>query len=416
MALFPLVIHYSMTDSYITPQEFADNVTSRLAEAKKKWKHLDYEEFLDSAALQQVVGIANESSLLTDEGRSTCCSMLLVSSPNGPAFQEGWVRFATPVDFTPENIARLSQLCANRMTALVIEQYGVGKLAICGLATIGNRSCNSKQWSEHVQIKITVFAPSEIEVAWGTNHVYRWRGGIQHRFVALEYAHYRIDHLRGDTERWKPPISEKATRIAFLRHLCSDVGLRISHGRHGGCILFSNCDDVSQLTDVQFALDGQSSLLPSTILANHMPPCQEYDEFVNLLVEMSHADGAIVFDEREHRLLGFGAMVKSLGSDELIMKAVPPNTRPRDFNNIQESTVAGVGSRHRSAISFCKDSPSSMALIVSEDGGVKLVASIAGIVAVCDGIQCGPLTHDQFDVDESWHIEGFRENPEIANG
>jgi DNA integrity scanning protein DisA with diadenylate cyclase activity len=102
-------------------------------------------------------------------------------------------------------------------------------------------------------------------------------------------------------------------------------------------------------------------------------------EMSQLIAALSEVDGAVVLTKR-FELLGFGAEITGdLPDVHRVARAL--DLEATDF--IAEPLIAD-GTRHRSAYRLCSRVPSALALVVSQDGGVRFVAHHNGQVTFWD--------------------------------
>jgi hypothetical protein len=88
------------------------------------------------------------------------------------------------------------------------------------------------------------------------------------------------------------------------------------------------------------------------------------EKLFSRVARLGMVDGAILLTDRL-RLLGFGAEVR--------VQAAVQNVRRSDGSH---SSVEAFGTRHRSAFRFCLAYPAGIAVVCSQDGGVRLVRCI----------------------------------------
>jgi DNA integrity scanning protein DisA with diadenylate cyclase activity len=102
-------------------------------------------------------------------------------------------------------------------------------------------------------------------------------------------------------------------------------------------------------------------------------------EMSQLIAALSEVDGAVVMTKR-FELLGFGAeIVGDLPDVQRVAHALDLEGEER----VLEPVLAD-GTRHRSAYRLCSRIPEALALIVSQDGGVRFVAVHRGEVTFWD--------------------------------
>jgi hypothetical protein len=91
-------------------------------------------------------------------------------------------------------------------------------------------------------------------------------------------------------------------------------------------------------------------------------------ETAHLIAGLAAADGAVVMG-KDNELLGFGGMISGrlpdLGS---VRRALD-----LEGESVVEEETGNVGARHRSAYRLCSALPGAVAVVVSQDGGVRWV-------------------------------------------
>jgi hypothetical protein len=98
-------------------------------------------------------------------------------------------------------------------------------------------------------------------------------------------------------------------------------------------------------------------------------------EISRVFAGLAAIDGAVVLDKR-WAVVGFGAEVSSeIPPPSRVWRALDTEAKNRD-----ESSIEDVGTRHRAAYRFVRQHPAGLALVVSADGGVSIVANRDGDV------------------------------------
>ena len=108
-------------------------------------------------------------------------------------------------------------------------------------------------------------------------------------------------------------------------------------------------------------------------------------EVAHLVASLAGVDGAVVMTA-DLELLGFGAEISGA------LPAVSKVARAIDLdgtNSVWESTDR-VGTRHRSVYRLCNALAGALAIVVSQDGGVRFVRSCAGCVMYWDQVANAP--------------------------
>lgn len=125
----------------------------------------------------------------------------------------------------------------------------------------------------------------------------------------------------------------------------------------------------------------------ASIAASNMEEAeQRLGDSIQSVAALSGVDGAVVITDRL-RLLGFGAEVivssPSLRAISIAHDAMANETSPR--------SIEFYGTRHRAAFRFCSSYEDAIALVVSQDGGVKAVKRVGPNVIMWPDINFGVL-------------------------
>jgi hypothetical protein len=102
-------------------------------------------------------------------------------------------------------------------------------------------------------------------------------------------------------------------------------------------------------------------------------------EIGHLIAALARVDGAVILTKR-FEIIGFGAEIAGN------LPTVNQVRRAHDLegDTFQTEIVESVGTRHRSAYRFCAAVPEAVAVVVSQDGGVRFVTSHRGSVTYWD--------------------------------
>jgi len=92
----------------------------------------------------------------------------------------------------------------------------------------------------------------------------------------------------------------------------------------------------------------------------------------DLMSKLTRIDGGLLITDR-FRTLGFGVEVVAHAAD---LRAI------RLANNGTMESIDEYGTRHRSAFRLCHDSPDVVAFVCSQDGGIKCVRNVNGVVTL----------------------------------
>ncbi|MEO6420857.1 MAG: hypothetical protein ABIP39_15700, partial [Polyangiaceae bacterium] len=108
-------------------------------------------------------------------------------------------------------------------------------------------------------------------------------------------------------------------------------------------------------------------------------------ELSHLIAGLADVDGAVVVTKR-FELLGFGAEIRS--SDRPDVLTVQRALDLEGERCVTERTD-NVGTRHRSAYRLCDRVHDALAVVVSQDGGIRFVAWVNGAVTCWDHVSGG---------------------------
>jgi hypothetical protein len=398
----------------------------------------------DAAALEGFFAACYQASMLREEERPVVFRAILAEpalfAPEGRP-PEGLQRLAFPrsLPFDPRELRRLSVAADPQRTLIGVQRDGEGGLRIWGLINSGTRWLRDVQGGRRAGAPLPpvpvvhVGAPGSIEAYKGHELVGKLQGGrlsgsrldpfesewLPGQFTELlenfverhEAARNRARELTG--ERWallEPTLPHRITRRMMRR-----VVSVLRDARHGGTVIFvplENADGPSSehpYIDLRyrFADDRARLCFPDLIVdilnrlaqlygtADHEqePGAVGWEEFEattddeiatldEALFEIAHviaglaaADGAVVMS-KQNELLGFGGMISGR------LPAVNSVARALDLEGekVAEEGTANVGARHRSAYRLAGALPGSVAVVISQDGGVRWVCQKGGRV------------------------------------
>jgi hypothetical protein len=348
--------------------------------------------------------------------------------------------FASPLRFHPSELRRLAVATDPQRTLIgaQFDREGEANLRIWGLVHSGTRWLKDVQGGRRVGAPLPpmpvvhVRAPASIEVYRAYELVGRLHGGrlsgsrvdlfdsqwlpgqftrVQEEIMERHEA-ARQRALEISSERWAPLEPSLPRRIG--ERMLKRVIAALRDARHGGTIVFVPEKSAAGLFGRDLHLDlkyrfvgGRSQFHSLDLIVDilnrlaqlYSQPDQcgsvpvgwrEFEattdeEIATLdeaLFEMAHltaglalTDGAVVLNKR-HELLGFGAMISGR------LPAVRSVARALDLEGerFAEEDTANVGARHRSAYQLAGALPGSVAVVVSQDGGVRFVWKKGGRV------------------------------------
>jgi hypothetical protein len=398
----------------------------------------------DAAALEGFFAASYQASMLREEERQVVFRAILAepelfASEGRPPEGLQRLEFPRSLPFDPRELRRLSVAADPQRTLIGVRPDGQGGLRIWGLINSGTRWLRDVQGGRRAGAPLPpapvvhVNAPGSIEAYTGHELVGKLQGGklsgsrmdpfesewLPGQFSELlanfverhEAARNRARELSG--ERWAPLEPTLPHRIT--RRMMRRVVSVLRDARHGGTVIFippENADGPSgedPYIDLRYPFaDGRARLsFPDLIVdilnrlaqlygtADHgqEPRTVGWEEFeattdaqietldealfetAHLIAGLAAADGAVVMG-KNNELLGFGGMISGRLTD---LKSV---WRALDLEGekVVEEGIANVGARHRSAYRLASALPGSVAVVISQDGGVRWVCQKGGRV------------------------------------
>jgi hypothetical protein len=371
--------------------------------------------------LESLLDVAYHASFLRDETRPVTCR-IMIAPPSMLAYEGGPpnallpLRFEEPRAYTENELRRLSPAAKFQRALIGVDADGDSPLT-WGLVQSGPRWMQTARGGRAKEapmprcLVIRVVRPGHIIVACGNKLVAELRGGRLSDFAldvfqsewlpALFRGERKVmatEHVTGEAES-KIAEESAATLTRYLaQQMIKRVVATMRSAHHGGTLLVVP-PDCSTWNYLQTKYDFESSeprrhfrRLVLTILetlaeraaATGRPPDAElyrHDtdarladldeglfEMSNLIAALADVDGAVVLTKR-FEILGFGA---EIAGD---LPRVDEVRRAIDLEGTRCATevAEAVGTRHRSAYRFCAAAPGALAIVVSQDGGVRFV-------------------------------------------
>jgi hypothetical protein len=397
----------------------------------------------DAAALEGFFAACYQASMLREEERPVVFRAVLAEpalfDPAGRP-PEGLQRlaFPRPLPFDPRELRRLSVAADPQRTLIGVRQAEEGGLRIWGLINSGTRWLRDVQGGRRAGAPLPpvpvvhVDAPGSMEAYRGHELVGKLQGG---RLSGSRLDLFQSDWLPGQFsgfleeltqqhktarnreyelsgEVWAPLDTTLPLRIAerMMKRVISV--LRDAH--HGGTVLFvpqGRAGEPSRehpYIDLRYPFSDRRARLcfPDLIVDilnrlaklygtayKHEPRAVGWQEFevttdaeietldealfetAHLIAGFAAADGAVVMSKR-NELLGFGGMISGRLPDvERVWRALD-----LEGEEVAEERTGNVGARHRSAYRLCGALPGSVAVVISQDRGVRFVCQRGGRV------------------------------------
>jgi hypothetical protein len=387
------------------------------------------------AVLKALYATCYHASQLREEDRSVQFRAILAEPDDLPphgAPPRGLHRleFASTRPFDARELRRLSAAADFDRSLIAVRADADGRLSIWGLIHQGPR------WLQDVVggrgsgpslpplPVVHVLAPGSIEARSGMEFIGSLEqgrlSGIRLDIFSTAWLPHEFDQLqrdladahaelRGGAEgagrRWGS-IEGSVPRLIGERVMKRVLAL-VRRQRHGGTVLFVSPDDAPTLTapnpylDIKYnfieakarrqffklmlhILNRLAAVYPErdTIAWRDFVSTQDEEltaldealfEIAYLIAGLTAVDGAVVLD-KHMEILGFGAEISGQLPD------VPVIHRALDLEGdaVEEELATNEGTRHRSAYRLINHLPGSLAVVMSQDGAARFVASRHG--------------------------------------
>jgi hypothetical protein len=424
---------------YSYPQDLAAFVRDRWGEVSGPAG----DPLLDAAALAGFFDACYQASMLREEERPVVFRATLAEpelfDPEGRP-PEGLQRLAFPhlLPFDPREIRRLSVASDPQRALIGVRQDREGDLRIWGLINSGTRWLRDIQGGRRAGVPLPsvpvvhVDAPGSMEAYKGHELIGKLQGGrlsgsradpFQSKWLPGQFSVF----LEGLAQRHKAARNHARELSGEVwASLEPDLPLRIAErmmkrvisvlrdARHGGTVLFVPTGTAGEsfrersYIDLRYPFEdvrarGSFPDLVVDILNRlarlygpvdkHEPRAVGWREFetttddgietldealfetAHLIAGLAAADGAVVMS-KHNELLGFGGMISGRLPDvERVWRALD-----LEGDEVAEEWTGNVGSRHRSAYRLCGALPGAVAVVISQDGGVRFVCQRGGRV------------------------------------
>jgi hypothetical protein len=399
--------------------------------------------------LEQLISTCYQSSLMREEERSVNFRLILreperFAPEEGPP--EGFHRllFTAPRPFSEYELRRLSPAVDFYRALIGIRIDPAEGLQIWGMVYSGPRWIHSIFGGRKISrplppsLVIHVIGPGRMTVYRGSAVVASLNGGqinapsmdiFNASWIAESFADARHDfietHQDSRTRAAQPWANLEAN---FIRTLAKQVVKRIintiRNSRHGGTIVYLPPDQASKLccsnrymtvkyqfadeeprmrfrtlmvkimnTFAEVAADGENTEklvgwndYVNTSSENIAILDESLFEFAHLVAGLAAIDGAVIMSKR-HEVLGFGAVISGdIDKVETVAKALDIEGDVTVQIRSEE-----VGTRHRAAYRLCHELHDALAIVISQDGTVRVIKWHNGQVTYWDQVPSGVL-------------------------
>lgn len=404
------------------PIKIAKEIYSRWNEYARYWPATKFKP-ATRPPLSVLVEILNPcffASLKQEEGRPTQFNLVLCGQAklSNSAFRYSrytkifnLMRFASPRAFSASELVRLAPACEPEKTLLLVSRVErKAGLSLWGIVDVGKDSSGSHVSLSELQVR--VLAPGELKITLHGRTFCNYKNGqilfperslVNSGFI---YKFFRPTSLNLAREVMaatgqKPghQIPERDFRAMTYLFTLQKITEKIHELKHGGCIFIVpenkrplhttspkyQCDDRTiwtcltgklilhdQYYGTNSATPAQHDAETATSLQSEMQDVENgLRDALDTVARLSAVDGAVVIN-RKLELIEFGAVVK-LG------QTAPYKVfrcEDRRATKKEKIAVENYGTRHRSAFEFCFHNQPSVAIVVSQDGGIKTVTRV----------------------------------------
>ncbi|MEI9962142.1 MAG: putative sensor domain DACNV-containing protein [Limisphaerales bacterium] len=371
------------------------------------------------SVLVKILNTCFFASLKQEEGRPTQFNLVLCGSVklSNPAFRYSrytklfnLMRFASPRTFSTSELVRLAPACEPDKTLLLVSHVEKkAGLFLWGIVDVGKDSSGSHVSLSELQVR--VLAPGELTIILHGHTLCNYKNGkvlFPERSLVNSGCIYRFfkptsltlvrEVMVATGQKSNRQIHERDFRAISYLFTLQKIAERIHEMKHGGCIFIVPEKKKPLHTDVKYqcgdktiwiclkgkwilhhqyyGIDSATSVKhdaeTATSLQSQMQDVENgLRDALDAVARLTAVDGAVVIN-RKLELIGFGTVVK------LGQTAPYKVFRCEDRRATQKKQIAieSYGTRHRSAFEFCFRNQPSVAIVVSQDGGVKTVTRV----------------------------------------
>lgn len=412
----------TMTDAY--PAELASFVRSRLAARGIE---------VDAGPLQALLSAIYQASLLREEGRSLSFRVLYhpadaLPADVGPPEAVLPARFDRGRRLDAQELRRVAPAARRARTMIGVDGTRAESLQIWGLVHTGSASHALTGTSIGAlalppALVIEATSPGCLVVDWSHETIARLVGGVVSAPSSDVFSSMWLSSACSEPDDETRASSADAVWLGLFRQLDRQFVARvigsIRAARHGGTIVLlptALAETVAQARRpiaLKYSFLDQAARRRYRELQNrllhaarqrpigealtwdryrtsHDPELVAVDrallELARGVADLAAVDGVVLMSKR-FEVMGFGGEI--VGE----LPEVPEVARALDVegeHTERESTEA-VGTRHRSVYRLAARTPEMLAFVVSQDGGVRLVASRSGDVTYWDQLGPSPM-------------------------
>lgn len=370
---------------------FLNNITTRIQARLDTFrndpKYTNYElsNLPSPQILLEIISVAFWASLTREEGEELHFSLALTTVDKGVPYYP----LDRPIPLSRESIRKLANAYDRSVASLRVDKDADGKMCIWGgLMHTGDGICVID--AIEPGLLAIRYTPETIAFIKGDSTTYLPIGHVHHLPINL------INFLMGELPQEIPKEERENTAL-----LLTDLAPKIRQHRHGGTIVIvpSNANSWKTSLEQRYEISSNFNQITTISLLDARPgrgqiarmfEFQErnnpdsVDRWINVsknlrllreeaqdrLVRLALVDGALILTT-QRKVIGFGARLQRPSVDPSSPILVNEwDIIDNCLRGQKEITQIG-GTRHQSAANFVHDNPSSLTLVVSEDGRVS---------------------------------------------
>jgi hypothetical protein len=369
------------------------------------------------AVLTAFIAGGYQASLLREEDRPVQCHLLLraaafaTQTPPPPEATAAYqlLAFSEPRPYSAQELRRLSPTTQRPGTLLAIEATATGELAIQGLAFATRPWDRVDAPHESALLPPALFmqvaGPGRLAFFCGAQPVLVLQQGQLGDYGERDFP---LGWLEGfaEADAGAPAPTPAAADWGLVRplgsyslHRCLS---RVRAQGHGGMLVLVSRAEVPRLLgpagllrpkyrvqqndfgvrywDLITRLMARSTALGIHTWAAYRLATDgelqqlhtELTQFADLLADLMAVDGALAID-KQFGLLGFGVEITAPApATPQVYRALDPQG-----THLQAEAADSGGTRHRAAYRLCQAEAGCQAIVVSQDGGIRLVRQLA---------------------------------------
>lgn len=380
-------------------------------------------------ALTQLISVAYQASLLSEEARPVVGQLVFASSAVLEAHAAGQpgehlLVFAPSRPYTEQELRRLTATVQQAGNLLAVDEDADGHLRIWGLLAarhtwdLARETQGAAPESPLPALLLRVAGPGNLVFYDGPTRVLTlMQGRVDgHGFVQFPVAWGRgrfaeaLDYIHREVQRDHPtaaPVPDELI-VQLSQHFQRRIIARVRASGHGGLLVFGSADGAGRVgpagvlqpkygvqsasagprfRHVLLAIIGRLQELGDVSWAQYQQSGDaqlraleaELGRLADLLADLMAVDGALLLTKRME-VLGFGVEIHApLMAANEVYRALD-----LEASAVQAEAADSGGTRHRAAYRLCLADPDSLVVVISQDGGVKFVHQHAGKVIFWD--------------------------------